>query len=146
MDRDRLLSVDPARFGSVGLLVVRVATGIVLAPHGWAKLADGAQKVAAGLSSKGVPAPHLLAWCATLSELVGSLLVAFGLLTRPAAGAVAFTMLFAVISTHLGDASKIGAPGGAAFEYPFLLGMVALAIAIAGPGRWSLDALILRRA
>jgi len=141
----RLVAEDPGRSASVGLLVARVATGLVLAPHGWIKLADGAQKLAGGLTAKGIPAPHLFAWCATLSELVGSLLVMIGLLTRPAAAVVSFTMVFAWISSHLADASKIGAPGGAAFEYPFLLSMVALALAIAGPGRYSVDAVLGRR-
>ena len=146
VDVKRLLQVDPARFGSLALLILRLATGFVLAPHGWAKLADGAQKLAGGLAAKGVPAAHLFAWCATLSELVGSLLVAAGLLTRPAAAVVSFTMVFAWISSHLGDLPNIGAPGGAAFEYPFLLSMVALAIAIAGPGRYSVDAILVRMA
>jgi putative oxidoreductase len=46
---------------------------------------------------------------------------------------------------HLPDAAKIGGPGGSAFEYPFLLSINALALAIAGGGRQSLDAVLFGR-
>jgi putative oxidoreductase len=46
---------------------------------------------------------------------------------------------------HLNDLPNIGAQGGASFEYPFLLSIAALAIALAGPGRFSLDAKIFGR-
>jgi putative oxidoreductase len=133
---------EPHVLGSIGLLLVRLATGLMLVPHGYAKISGDVVLLAAGLASKGFPAPTLLAWCATLAELLGGLFVALGLLTRPAAAVVAFNMVVAWASMHLGDIAKIGGPGGSAFEYPFLLSMTALAIAIAGPGRYSLDAVL----
>jgi uncharacterized membrane protein YphA (DoxX/SURF4 family) len=51
-------------------------------------------------------------------------------------------MVVAWSSMHLGDIAKIGGQGGTAFEYPFLLSICALAIAVAGGGRYSLDAVI----
>jgi len=135
-----LLSPGSTRYLSHGLLVIRVAAGLVLAPHGWFKLVDGAQGLAGGLAAKGLPMPSVLAWCATLSELVGGALLIAGLFTRPAAAVVSFTMVFAWVSSHLADLPKIGRPGGPAFEYPFLLSMVALGIVLAGPGRYSADA------
>jgi putative oxidoreductase len=135
-----VLATDPTRFASVALLIVRVATGVVLAPHGWYKLVDGAQRLSGGLAAKGWPIPYVLAWCATLVELLGAALLIAGLFTRPAAALVSLTMIVAWSSSHLEDLPKIGAAGGAAFEYPFLLSMTALAIALAGPGRLSADA------
>ena len=135
-----VLATDPTRFASVALLIVRAATGAVLAPHGWYKLVDGAQRLSGGLSAKGLPMPYVLAWCATLAELLGGVMLIAGLFTRPAAATVFVTMVVAWASSHLGDLPKIGGPGGPAFEYPFLLSMTALAIALAGPGRYSADA------
>jgi putative oxidoreductase len=129
-----------ARFGDVALLLVRAATGLMVLPHGVYKLMGGVTMLAGGLAAKGLPAPGLLAWCAALAESVGAALMVVGLLTRPAAAAVSFTMVVAWATMHLGDLPKIGAQGGPSFEYPFLLSMTALAIALAGPGRFSLDA------
>jgi putative oxidoreductase len=131
---------DPAKTSSIALLLVRVGAGGVLFPHGLFKLLGGVSGFAGALASRGWPAPTVLAWCATLAELVGGGLMVVGLFTRPAAAAAAVTMLVAWTTSHLGDLPKIGQAGGAAFEYPFLLMMCALAIAIAGPGRYSLDA------
>jgi len=140
-----LLYPDPARTASAGLLLVRLAAGFVLAPHGIAKLSGGVNMLATGLASRGLPAPGLLAWCATLAESVGAIFVALGLLTRPAAAAAGFTMVVAWSTMHLADAANIGGPKGPAFEYPFLLSVLFLAIAIAGPGRYSLDAKLFGR-
>ncbi|NUQ76004.1 MAG: DoxX family protein [Polyangiaceae bacterium] len=134
-----LLSAGPSRV-DLSLLIVRVATGLMILPHGIYKLMDGASGLAKGLAAGGLPAAGLFAWCATLAEAVGGALMVLGLLTRPASAAVSFTMVVAWVMVHLGDLPKIGAQGGAAFEYPFLLSMAALAIAIAGGGRYSLDA------
>jgi len=140
MSTRALLYPDSARTSSIALLLVRVGAGAMLFPHGLFKLMGGVSGFAGGLASRGWPAPTLLAWSATLAELVGGALMVVGLFTRPAAAAAALTMLVAWSTSHLGDLPKIGRSGGAAFEYPFLLMICALAIAIAGPGRFSLDA------
>jgi putative oxidoreductase len=145
MNVHALLFPDPRRTSSIVLLLVRVAAGLMLAPHGYAKLMSGPAGLAGGLAQKGLPAPTLLAWCATLSELLGGLLVALGLLTRPAAAAAAFTMFVAWTTMHLADAALLGASGGARFEYPFLLSVCFVAVAIAGGGRYSLDAVLFGR-
>lgn len=135
-----ILSSGPNRFVDLALLIVRAATGLMMFPHGYFKLMDGAAGLTKGLAAGGMPAPALLAWCATLAEAVGAALMIVGLATRPAAASVAFTMVFAWATVHLGDMAKIGQQGGAAFEYPFLLSMTSLAIALVGAGRYSLDA------
>ena len=139
------LNPEPGRFGPLALFLVRVATGLVVFPHGYFKVMGGVAGLSAGLASKGVPAAPLFAWCATLAEFVGGLLMVLGLLTRPAAASVAFTLFVAWSTMHLGDLPNIGAKGGASFEYPFLLSITALAIALAGPGRYSLDAIVFKR-
>jgi putative oxidoreductase len=133
------------RKGPIALLIVRVATGLLLVPHGYMKATGGAAGLAAGLAAKGLPAASVLAWCATLAELVGGLCLAAGLLARPAAAVVSFTMVVAWSTSHLGNIADIGGRNGGLFEYPFLLSVIALALAISGPGRLSLDAVLFRR-
>jgi putative oxidoreductase len=139
-----LLAPGPNRV-DLALLIVRVAAGLMILPHGYYKLWGGVSGLAQGLAAGGLPAAGLLAWCATLAELVGGALMVIGLATRPASAVVSFTMVVAWAMVHLKDIPKIGAQGGAAFEYPFLLSMAALAIAISGAGRFSLDAKLFDR-
>jgi putative oxidoreductase len=137
-----LLLPDLQRTAPVALLIIRAATGLVLVPHGYMKATGAVTGLAAGLATKGLPAPSLLAWCATLAELVGGLCLAAGLLARPAAAVMSFTMVVAWSTSHLGNIPDIGGPRGGVFEYPFLLSVIALALAISGPGRLSLDRIL----
>ncbi len=134
-----LLLPDPERYAPIALLIVRASAGLLLVPHGYAKLFGGLSGFAEGLAARGYPAPFVLALCAGLGEFAGGLGMAFGFLTRPAALSAALTMIVAWSTTHLADAPKIGSVQGTRFEYPFLLSLIAIAIAISGPGRYSLD-------
>lgn len=139
-----LLSPGPTRV-DFALLLVRAVTGLVVLPHGYFKAMGGVAGLTQGLAAGGLPAAGFFAWCATLAEFVGAALMVVGLATRPAAASVSFTMFFAWVMVHLKDIPKIGGPGGASFEYPFMLSITALAIALSGAGRLSLDARLFGR-
>lgn len=123
--------------------MVRIAAGLLLVPHGAQKLFGsfggyGLEATGQFFSTKlGLPAS--LALVAGLIEFVGGLMLAAGLATRVTAALVAGLMTVAVLQVHLG-AGFFWTDGG--FEYPLFWGVVALAFAIRGGGRYSLDALI----
>lgn len=122
----------------IGLLVLRVGAGLAMAfAHGLGKIppSEGFVANTAGL---GFPAPELFAWLAALSEFGGGLLIALGLFTRLGAAGLLFTMGVAFFLAHGGD------PFGDR-ELSFVYGVASLALLAAGPGRFSLDALISRR-
>lgn len=123
----------------VAFLAVRVSAGGLLALHGLSKLRMGTEGFANGLAQKGLPAPTLLAYAATLSELVGGALVLVGLFTRPAAASLFVTMTVAWVTTHAHQVKLVGTGGGVGFEYPFFLSVVFLALTLSGGGRFSLD-------
>jgi putative oxidoreductase len=81
--------------------------------------------------------PGLL-WAALVGgvEFFGGLLLALGLLTRPAALAIAVVMAVAVLAVHLPN-GFFWTSGG--YEYPLLWGLIALAIAFKGGAELSLD-------
>jgi len=135
----RTLAASSPRAEALGWLLVRACAGLFVAAHGYTKLASGLDGFAVGLARKGFPAPFALAACATASELVGGVLVALGLFTRPAAASLTLTMVVAWASTHLGDAVSVGQASGGKFEYPFLLSVVFASLALAGAGSISLD-------
>jgi len=123
--------------------MVRITAGLLLVPHGAQKLFGwfggyGLEATGQFFATKlGLPAG--LALVAGLIEFGGGLMLALGLLTRPVAALVAGMMAVAVLGVHLGN-GLFWTSGG--FEYPLMWGIVALAFAIRGGGRFSLDALI----
>jgi putative oxidoreductase len=94
----------PARL-DVGLLLLRVATGLGMATHGYAKIFGGfMDKFTAGVAEMGFPAPAFFAWAAALSEFVGAICLALGLGTRVAAFFIAVTMVVAAFVRGAGKA------------------------------------------
>ncbi len=87
----------------ITVLFLRVSSGLMMALlHGWSKVPPS-EKFITGVTELGFPAPLFFAWCAGLAELVGGLLIAVGLFTRPAALFLAFTMGVAAFGRHLND-------------------------------------------
>lgn len=121
-----------------GLLLLRVFAGLSLAlAHGVGKLPPGDAFVG-GVADMGFPQPVIFAWAAGLSETLGGILLALGLLTRPAAFFILMTMLVATFLRQAGDPYLER-------ELSLLFGFVAILYLLGGPGRLSLDALLRRR-
>jgi putative oxidoreductase len=122
-----------------GWTLVRVVFGLTLAlGHGLSKVTGDMSRFAEGVANLGFPFPLFFAWCASLAEFLGGLLVAVGLFTRPAAAFAGFTMLVALFR-HRAD------PFGR-MELALLYLTVMVAVALVGAGPWSLDARLRRRA
>jgi putative oxidoreductase len=129
----------------LGVFIVRAFAGSAMAlGHGWGKLFhDGAFGPTEGFISYvaglGLPAPVAMAWAAALSEVVGGALMAIGLLTRPAALAVATTMAVAAFRVHAADPIWGATPSK---EMALLFLSISVMVFLAGPGRISVDRLI----
>jgi putative oxidoreductase len=133
------LSDSSPKARAVGLLVLRIWFGLVLAfGHGLAKVADLPSFVAK-VGAQGFPLPGLLAPAAALSEFVGGLLLAIGLASRPAALFVVVTMLVAALHVHASDPFTKK-------ELAFAYGVAALTVLVGGPGHFSVDAWLVRKA
>ncbi|MEU8825498.1 DoxX family protein [Streptomyces sp. NPDC048636] len=124
----------------VGLLVLRLGIGLTVAARGaqhlfgwWGGL--GIDKTAVAFEQFGYPAPKAMAVIAGLTETLGGLGLAIGLITPLAGAAVAGTMANAVAV-----AWELGFFGG--FEFPMLIGVGAAGLALTGAGRISVDALL----
>jgi putative oxidoreductase len=128
-----LLSDSPlAR--DIGLLVLRVSGLFMAVAHGWGKIPPS-ERFISGVASMGFPAPELFAWAAGLTELVGGLLIALGLMTRPASFFLLNTMLVAAFIRHAND-------GFGKQELALMYALVCVALIGAGAGRLSLDELL----
>lgn len=120
----------------LGWPLVRVATGVMLVPHGAMKLFGGMEGTIGFFSQIGLEPAALLAWYVALLEFVGGILLAAGFLTRIVAAQIVGFMAVAVL-IHWGNGF---AWTGGGYEYPLLWGAVALAILFRGAGPLSVDA------
>ncbi|WP_221351740.1 DoxX family protein [Streptomyces beigongshangae] len=124
----------------LGLLLLRLGTGGVLAAHGAQKLfgwfgGGGLSGTGEFMESVGYAPGRASAAAAGLAETGGGTLLALGLAT-PAAGAAA--------AGAMAGASAVHAPNGffaqsGGYEHAAFLGLTAAGLAVAGPGRLSLD-------
>jgi putative oxidoreductase len=123
--------------------LTRFVAGAFLVPHGMWKLFGITGGTREGMieffASIGLEPAALLVNAVGLVEFVGGILIALGLLTRPAALAAAITTGTAAIYFHLPRGFYVE-PGGV--EFAALWAVVLLMIAIRGGGRISLDRLI----
>ena len=135
---NRPLAKPFARLGPAAPLVLRLVTGVIMAAHGWEKLADGPAGFGEGmLGPMGIPAPVAVAWLVTVIELVGGLFLIAGFLTRVAALANIGVLIGATIlvKAEMGLIAEEGA--GAELDLALIAGLFAL-VAI-GPGRIAVD-------
>jgi putative oxidoreductase len=128
----------------VAFLILRLVVGLTLAAHGAQKVfgwfqGSRIEGFAAGLVRMGIKPARLWAWVAGLSELVGGLLIALGLLW-PAGPAVAVgAMLVAIITVHWAK-GFFNSKGG--IEFPLVILAACVALALAGPGAYAVDRLL----
>jgi len=131
------------RLAPLGYPLVRITAGLLLMPHGAQKLFGwfggyGLAGTGEFFATKlGMQPGLLFALLAGLVEFFGGLALVLGLLTRPAALAVAVLMGVAVINVHLPN-GFFWMGGG--YEYPLMWGLLAIAIFLRGGDRYSLDA------
>ena len=123
---------------SLGTLIVRVAIGLTLAAHGYGKFFRGGKiKGTAGwFDSMGMRPGKFHALVAASTEVGAGLLFAAGLLTPLAALAFVALMVVAGWTVHRSNGFFIVAEG---WEYTFVLAVIAVGVAVTGPGQYSLD-------
>ncbi len=140
----RLLATDR----SLGLLALRVPVGIIFLAHGAQKLFGwfggyGLEGTGGFFASLGIEPGFLMALLAGSAEFFGGLALIAGLLVRPAAAALAFTMLVAIFAVHFEGGLFLANNG-----YEFALALLAASVALLfnGGGRLSLDGRLARPA
>jgi putative oxidoreductase len=125
---------------NLALLVFRCAVGAVMLAHGINHIFGGGKIAGTGrwFASLGMKPGIVHAWLASLTEIGGGILLVLGLLTPIGASAVVGVMLVAWITNHRGNGFFIFRPGEG-WEYVMTLTFAGLALAVVGPGEWSLD-------
>jgi putative oxidoreductase len=126
-----------------GLLLLRLVFGLVMAAHGAQKLFGwfGGYGIAGTgdfFESAGFRPGKLFAGLAGLAEVGGGLLLALGFLGPIGGALILSVMIVAAGTAHWGKG--LFAPNGV--ELPLLYGAASSALALTGPGLYSLDAVV----
>jgi putative oxidoreductase len=82
-------------------LPLRLIVGFGFMQHGFSKLSRGSDAFVAILHALGVPAPHFMAWCTILIELLGGLAVMLGAFVSLVSVPMAALLLVAIFTVHL---------------------------------------------
>lgn len=127
---------------SLGLLVLRVVVGAIFAAHGAQKIFEFTLPgTIESFTAIGVPLPAIAGPAVAFIEFGGGILLALGFFTRVVGILLAVDMLAALVLVHLSAGLWVGNGG---YEFVAVLGVVALALALIGAGRFSLDRALLR--
>lgn len=125
-----LFSTKNKKSIDLGLLILRIGFALLMIPHGWAKFMKFEDLQTKFMDFMGL-GPTISLGLVIFSELICSILLAFGLLTRWATIPLVITAIV-ILSAHNWDVFGESELGTA-----YLIGY--LAILFLGPGEYSLD-------
>jgi putative oxidoreductase len=128
-------------------IALRIPVGIIFAAHGAQKLFGwfggyGLEGTGQWLASIGLDPGYLMALLAGGAEFFGGLALIAGLLVRPAAAVLAFTMAVAIFAVHIGNGLFMSNNG---YEFGLALLAASVSLAISGAGRASVDRVLAGR-
>lgn len=119
-------------FSDWGLLILRVALGVIMVAHGWPKLKN-LKGTAAGFKAMGFKPPKFWGTVAAIVEFFGGLALILGLFTQFFAFLIAIQFIVAILKVK----GKMGFVNG--YEFDLLILAAAFALMILGAGAISLD-------
>lgn len=121
-----------------GLLVLRLAAGIIFVLHGWGKLTGNPsiEMFAGMVGNLGFPIPLFFAWVVALTEFLGGIALILGIFVRPAAVLLAIIML-----VSFSMVKKFGFPAG---DPDFALLGISIALAKMGAGNYSVAGMMMK--
>lgn len=125
-------------------MALRLAAGVIFVAHGAQKLFGwfggyGLEGTGQFFGSIGLNPGYWMAVLAGAVEFFGGLALIAGVLVRPVAASLAFTMFVAVFSVHFSKGFFLDKGG---YEYALALLAVSVSLFFSGAGRASLDRLM----
>ncbi|MBR9873634.1 MAG: DoxX family protein [Vibrionaceae bacterium] len=139
-----LLQKITASNAGFSTLALRIPIGIIFMAHGSQKLFGwfggyGLEGTGQWMASIGLSPGVLMAFLAGSGEFFGGLFILLGLLTRPAATVLAFTMLIAIFTVHFENGLFLSNNG---YEFGLALLAASVSLIFSGAGKAGLDNLL----
>lgn len=130
-----------------GALALRIPTAIIFIAHGAQKLFSwfggyGLEGTGQWMASIGLEPGYLLALLAGSAEFFGGIALMLGLLVRPAALILSFTMLVAIFSVHFVNGLFMSNNG---YEFGLTLLAISVSLIFSGAGKFSVDSILAKR-
>lgn len=129
--------MNPATQHDIGKFLLRVTLGVLVLLHGLAKLRGGMGGIVGMVEAQGLPG--VLGYAVIIGEVIAPLMLIAGFHARVGAALVAINMLVAIALVHMGDLGRFNAQGGWMLELQAMFLVSALALALLGPGRFSVN-------
>jgi putative oxidoreductase len=129
---------------ALGLLILRLVIGLTIAAHGAQKVfgwwgGSGMAAWTAGMTRMRIRPALPWAWISALSELLGGIVFALGLLSPLGSFAIIAAMAVAIALVHWPNGFWNGKRG---YEFNLSIAGAAVALALTGPGSYSADDLL----
>ncbi len=121
----------------LGKLILRLVLGILILLHGIAKLKGGVAGIVGMVEAQGLPG--FVGYGVLVGEVLAPLMVLAGFHARIGGLIIAFNMLVAIGLAHLGQLGQLNEQGGWALELQGMFLFTAIAIALLGPGAYSVN-------
>ena len=122
---------------SSGKLILRLTLGGLILFHGVAKLMGGVSGLSGMVTGAGLPS--FVTYGVYVGEVIAPILVLLGWYSRVGAVLIAVNMLFAIGLAHRAELFSLGQSGGLALELQGMFLFTAIALALIGPGRFSIN-------
>ena len=127
-------------------LALRIPIGIIFMAHGAQKLFGwfggyGLEGTGGWMESIGLAPGFIMALMAGSAEFFGGLFILLGLLTRPAALALSFTMVVAIFSVHFTNGLFMSNNG---YEFGLALLAACVSLAFTGAGKLAVDNVLIK--
>ena len=122
---------------SLGLLILRVAAGVLMMTHGWSKIQNFEGMVQSGFDPVGMGATLSVVMLIG-AEFIAALFIVLGLLTRLSAVPLIVAMSVAAFVAHASDPLQVK-------ELSLIYLTIFASLMITGAGKYSLDSLLFRK-
>ncbi|QDA57925.1 DoxX family protein [Thermomonas aquatica] len=121
----------------LGRLALRIALGLLILLHGISKLRNGLGPIEEMVVAHGMPS--FVAYGVLVGEVVAPLMLLLGFHARIGGLLIAINMLFAFALVHMGQLAQLNEQGGWALELQGMYLAAGVALALLGPGRYSIN-------
>ena len=121
----------------LGKLVLRLSLGLLVLLHGVAKITGGIGFITQVVQDAGLPG--FVAYGVYIGEVVAPVLVVLGLHARLGAAVIALNMAVAIFLVHTAELFALNQTGGWALELQGMFLFGAVAVALLGPGNFSVN-------